>query len=116
MSWWTRLLNRPQMDAQLDKELGFHLEQHTTELIVQGYSPEEAGRMARLAFGGAQQITEQCRDARGTRWLEDLLQDVRYAIRTLRQVVDETDALRIQIVDRADGPRQIGRASCRERV
>ncbi len=85
MSWWTRLLKRQQMDAQLDKELRFHLEQHVTELIAQGYSPEEAGRMARLAFGGPQQITEQCRDARGTRWLEDLLQDVRYAIRTLRQ-------------------------------
>src|SRR6185312_16660041 len=85
MSWWTRLLKRKQMDQQLDKELRFHLEQQVAELIEQGYSAPEAGRMARLAFGGPQQITEQCRDARGTRWLEDLLQDIRYAMRTLRQ-------------------------------
>ena len=30
-------------------------------------------------------MKEQCRDARGTRWLEDLWQDFRYAFRTLRQ-------------------------------
>lgn len=85
MSWWTRLLKRKQMDQQLDKELRFHLEQHVAELIEQGHSAEQAGRMAHIAFGGPQQITERCRDARGTRWLEDLLQDVRYAVRTLRQ-------------------------------
>src|SRR6185312_10455384 len=32
-----------------------------------------------------QQITEQCREARGTQWLEDMLQDARYTLRTLRQ-------------------------------
>src|SRR4030088_3651786 len=31
------------------------------------------------------QVKEECRDARGTRWLEDLWQDFRYALRTLRQ-------------------------------
>ena len=30
-------------------------------------------------------MKENCRDARGTRWLEDLWQDFRYAVRTLRQ-------------------------------
>ena len=30
-------------------------------------------------------MKEECRDARGTRWLEDLWQDFRYALRTLRQ-------------------------------
>ncbi|HKT52515.1 MAG TPA: ABC transporter permease [Candidatus Angelobacter sp.] len=85
MTWWTRLLRRKRMDEQLDKELRFHLEQQVQDLRERGYTAEEAGRMARLAFGGPQQITEQCRDARGTRWLEDLLQDIRYAMRTLRQ-------------------------------
>lgn len=85
MNWWQRLWRRKQMDAQLDKELGFHLEQHTTELMAQGHTPEEAQRLARIALGGPQQVTEQCRDARGTRWLEDLLQDTRYALRGLWQ-------------------------------
>ncbi len=30
-------------------------------------------------------MKEKCRDARGTRWLEDLWQDFRYVLRTLRQ-------------------------------
>src|SRR5690348_18499106 len=42
-------------------------------------------RAARMALGGAEQVKEECRDARGTRWLEDLLQDFRFALRTLRQ-------------------------------
>src|SRR5713226_3192885 len=46
--------------------------------------PGEARRQARLSLGGPEQVKESCRDARGTRWLEDLLQDFRYAIRTLR--------------------------------
>ena len=41
------------------------------------------GGMARLALGGPEQVKEGCRDARGTRWVEDLWQDLRYAVRTL---------------------------------
>jgi predicted permease len=73
------------MEEQLDKELRFHLDQHMAELIARGCDPEEARRQARLALGGPEQVKEECRDARGTRWLEDLVQDLRYALRTLRQ-------------------------------
>src|SRR5579862_1842005 len=85
MTWWNRLLRRKQMEEQLEKELRFHVEQHTADLIARGYKPEEARRQARLALGGPEQVKEECRDARGTRWLEDLWQDFRYAVRTLRQ-------------------------------
>ena len=73
------------MEEQLEKELRFHLDQHVNELIARGDAPDLAQRNARLALGGPEQVKEQCRDARGTRWLEDLLQDFRYALRTLRQ-------------------------------
>jgi predicted permease len=85
MSWWHPLWRRRQMDEQLDKELRFHLDRHAADLIARGRSAEQATREARLALGGPQQVKEECRDARGTRWLEDLLQDFRYALRTLRQ-------------------------------
>ncbi len=85
MTWWKRLWRRKQMEDQLNKELSFHLDQHTADLIARGLSPEAATREARIALGGPQQVKEQCRDARGTRWLDDLRQDVRYALRTLRQ-------------------------------
>ena len=85
MSWWQRLWRRNKMEEQLDKELSFQLEEHTSDLIAQGQDPEEARRMARLALGGPEQVKEDCRDARGTRWLEDLLHDGRYALRMLRR-------------------------------
>ena len=84
MSWWQRLWCRKRLDEQLDKELRFHLDQHANDLIEQGYAPGEARRLAMLALGGAEQVKEECRDVRGTRWLEDLLHDFRYALRRLR--------------------------------
>jgi predicted permease len=85
MSWWQRLWRRKKMEEQLEKELRFHLEQHARELIAQGYDPMEARRLARLALGGAEQVREQCRDARGTRGVDDFLQDTRFALRMLRK-------------------------------
>ena len=80
MTWWHRLFHRRRNEEELEKELSFHLDQHTSDLIAQGYSPEEARRQSRLALGGPEQVKEKCRDARGTRWLGDLLQDLRYGV------------------------------------
>jgi predicted permease len=85
MTWWQRLWRRRQLEEQLEKELRFHLDQHTMDLIAQGHDPAEARRQARIAIGGPEQVKESCRDARGTRWLEDLRQDATYALRTLRK-------------------------------
>jgi predicted permease len=83
MNWWHRLFRRRKKEEELEKELRFHLDLHTSDLIAQGYSPEEAQRQARLALGGPEQVKEKCRDERGTRWLGDLLQDLRYGVRIL---------------------------------
>src|SRR5262245_57350354 len=83
MRWWRRLWLRKKMEEELEKELRFHLDQHTADLIAQGLDPNEARRRARLALGGPEQVKEQCRYARGTRVLEDLLQDLRYGARML---------------------------------
>src|SRR3979411_1287458 len=85
MNWWKRLWRRTQMEAQLEKELAFHLEQHTSHFVAHGITPDEARRQARLALGGPEQVKEKCCDARGTRWLGNLLQDTHYALRTFRQ-------------------------------
>jgi predicted permease len=84
-NWGQRLLRRNKLEEQLDKEMRFHLDQHANELVARGCDPEEARRKARLALGGPEQVKEECRDARGTRWLEDLLRDLRYAVRMLQQ-------------------------------
>jgi macrolide transport system ATP-binding/permease protein len=85
MTWWHRLFHRRQHEEQLEKELRHHLDLHISDLIGQGYSPEEAQRQAHLALGGPEQVKELCRDARGTRWLEELLQDLRISVRILRK-------------------------------
>ena len=85
MKWWQRLFRRKKQEAELEKELRFHLDQHTADLIAQGLDPEEARRQARLALGGPEQVKEKLRDVRGTRWLGDLAQDLRYAGRMWRQ-------------------------------
>jgi hypothetical protein len=79
MTWWHRLFRRRKNEEELEKELRLHLDLHTHDLIAQGHSPEEARRQASLALGGPEQVKEMRRDARGTRWLWDLLQDLRYA-------------------------------------
>ncbi len=85
MTRWRRLSRRSKLEEQLEKELRFHLEQHAADLIAHGCAPEEARRQAKIALGPPEQVKERCRDVRGTRWLEDLWQDFRYAVRTLRQ-------------------------------
>jgi predicted permease len=85
MTWLQRFVRRNRMEEQLEKELRFHVDQHAADLVARGHSPRDARRIARLELGGPEQVKEECRDARGTRWLEDLWQDFRYALRTLRQ-------------------------------
>ena len=85
MTWLQRLWRHRRLETDLDKELRFHLEQHTADLVAQGQNPSDARRQARLELGGPEQLKEDLRDARGTRWLEDLGRDLRYALRTLRQ-------------------------------
>ncbi|HKV23899.1 MAG TPA: ABC transporter permease [Candidatus Acidoferrum sp.] len=84
MNWWKRLLHRDEMETKLDSELRYHLEEHERELIGKGMTPAEAHKRALLALGGFEQMKEECRDERGTRWVEDAWQDLRYALRTLR--------------------------------
>jgi hypothetical protein len=81
MTWWKRVWRRGQMEEQLERELAFHLDQHAADLMARGIPSEEARRQALMALGGHEQVKEQCRDARGTRWIEDLWKDLRYALR-----------------------------------
>jgi predicted permease len=76
------LFRGKQMDADLDDELRDHLEREAEKYRRSGVSAENAMRRARLALGGNAQVQQQCREARGTRFVEDLLQDFRYAMRS----------------------------------
>jgi len=76
---------RKSRDVELERELSFHVDEHVSDLIARGVPPDAAKREARLALGGPEQVKEQCREVRRTRWLDDLVRDGRYAIRTVRR-------------------------------
>jgi hypothetical protein len=79
------LFNRSQVEADLNDELEDYLEHQTKCFIASGSSPNEARLAAWRSAGGVEQVKEECRDARGTAWLENTIQDVRYAWRTLNK-------------------------------
>jgi predicted permease len=79
------LLRRPLVERELDDELRDHVDRQTADNIARGMDPASAHRAAVVAMGGIENRKEQVRDTRGTQWLEELVQDVRYAARTLRR-------------------------------
>jgi len=85
MTWWRRVFNRDSLESQLDVELRDHFDRLVRDFIALGHTDSEARRLARLEFGGMDQVKEQCRDARGTRWVDETAQDVRYGLRGFRK-------------------------------
>ncbi|MPY90333.1 MAG: FtsX-like permease family protein [Luteitalea sp.] len=85
MRWWRRLLGRRRIEAELDAELRDHVERQVADYMRAGVTEPEARRRARLEFGGLEPVKEQCRDVRGTRVIQETVQDVRYACRVLRK-------------------------------
>jgi predicted permease len=85
MSWLQRLFARRRMERDLNKELQFHFETQVAEKMRSGIAEMEARRLTRLQFGGMEQVKEDCRESRGTLWVESIVQDVRYGLRQLRK-------------------------------
>ncbi len=82
---WRALFRREELERELDAELRFHLERDTAQNLQSGMSAEDARLAALRSFGGFEQSKEECRDARGVRVIEELSQDLRYALRILRE-------------------------------
>ena len=79
------LFRRSELASQIEEELRFHLEARTADLIRQGLSPAEAARQARVELGSANTHRDEVRRSLGLRWFDDLLADLRYAMRILRK-------------------------------
>jgi predicted permease len=79
------LFMRRSVERELDDELQFHLERQVQKFVEAGLSPEEAVRRTRLEFGGLEQVKEDCREARGISFIEELAQDAGYALRIFRR-------------------------------
>jgi predicted permease len=76
---------RRAQDERLREEIAEHIAMQTAENLRAGLSPVEARRQARLKFGGVEAIKQDYRSARGLQFIENFVQDVRYAIRSLQR-------------------------------
>lgn len=89
-----RLHRRSEEGAQasVDEELAFHLGEIEEELVAAGWDPAAARAEALRRFGDVDETRAYCarvqtrreREGRTAMWIEELRQDVRYALRTLR--------------------------------
>jgi putative ABC transport system permease protein len=70
-------------ESELERELAAHLGVLEDEYKRRGLTDAEARLAARRALGGVAQAKELHRDARSFRWLGDLRQDARFAVRAL---------------------------------
>ena len=73
------------VERELDEELTFHIERETQKHIAAGLSPVRRSHRARARFGAVPLAADQCRDARGTDFVDDLTRDILYAFRTFRR-------------------------------
>lgn len=75
--------NRDRTERDLTREVAAHLSLLEEEFHRRGMNPDEARIEARRAYGGVEQAKELHREERTILWLEQTLQDVRYACRSL---------------------------------
>jgi putative ABC transport system permease protein len=85
MSLWDWLFHRREREEELDEEVQAHLRMAAQERIEQGETAEQARASAVREFGNVTLVKETTRDMWGFRWLETLLQDLRYGARGLRR-------------------------------
>lgn len=92
---WRRYLRfwGPNIEADVDEELAFHLAMRSRDFEARGMSPEEARRAAAQRFGDVARIGNQLRDHdrrlqqvhQRKELMGDLAQDLTYGLRALRR-------------------------------
>src|SRR5690242_16032915 len=79
------LTARRRVEEDLDDELAFHVEREARKLIDGGMAPERARAAAQARFGSTALVADECRDQRGTAFVDDTIRDVRFALRSFRR-------------------------------
>ncbi len=78
-----RFFTRRAADADLSQELEAHIQHEVDDNLARGMSEEDARRQARLKLGSVRRVREAVWERNSMEWLETVLHDLRYAIRTL---------------------------------
>jgi predicted permease len=74
---------RERMMKELDQDIRNHIESETQDNIGRGMAADDARHAAMLKFGNVRRVREDTRNVWSFIWLEQLTQDVRFALRTL---------------------------------
>src|SRR5207247_943284 len=82
--WW-KIWERKRRETDLDEEIAHDLALDADQRVREGVSLEDARRASRRDFGNVTLVKETTRGVWGWIWVEVLLQDLRYAWRTLRK-------------------------------
>ncbi|HUE42225.1 MAG TPA: ABC transporter permease [Candidatus Sulfotelmatobacter sp.] len=86
--WWSKvgnLVGRRGQEQRLREEIAEHISLQMEDNLRAGMAPVEARRQAMLKFGGVEAMKEDYRAERGLMVIENVAQDVRYAIRSLQR-------------------------------
>ena len=84
-AFWIRLFNtfRKPRDEDFADEIEAHVAMDTERGMRDGLTPEEARRQALIRLGGVTQVHEAYAERRGLPWIESLLRDFQYSVRSL---------------------------------
>ena len=79
--WLRSLFLRRRLESEMHREMSEHIDRATERLVSRGLAPTNARNAALREFGNMTYLKEEARQARGTRWVEALAADSRFAIR-----------------------------------
>jgi predicted permease len=82
---WLRRFQFGQRRDELQEEIDAHLRMATKDRIERGESESEAWQAARREFGNIPLVEDVTRGTWGSSWLEQVVQDIRFAFRQLRK-------------------------------
>ena len=79
------LITPGKVDRDLHDELAFHIEREARKLMEQGMTGDQARAAAKARFGSTTAVADECRDQRGTAFVDNALRDLRFALRSFRR-------------------------------
>ena len=78
------LFDRRAFERDLDEEMRFHMDMATARHLERGVAPAAVHPLITKEFGSMDRYKDEVRDARGLTLSDDVVRDLRFAVRTLR--------------------------------